>query len=245
MTILKAEPLPPFTKLGFRRNASSHRRSVVSRSSSSDASATSSGCDENEDVSGKEAWRSLQLDWGRRHLQILFVDEGHGCLARGAEGVCQRVANWAGAGHMLFPSSAGMSVDETVGADAGATADGLDASFRLLQQLQPLCESRYATSLHEVGRLGPACAADPGFKNSPDATQTNKDEREAQDSLCPVLLAGSFIQPNSGRCWNQHPNNGSSPTRRRPPQTSSSRWAPEREMPPRLERRALGSSTYG
>ena len=45
-------------------------------------------------------WRELDIDWGRRHLQCVFVDDGHGVLARGAEGVCQRVAKWAGAGHM-------------------------------------------------------------------------------------------------------------------------------------------------
>jgi hypothetical protein len=54
-------------------------------------------------------WRDLNIDWGRRHLQVLFVDADHGVLARSAEGVCARVAIWAGAGHMVFPESAGLT----------------------------------------------------------------------------------------------------------------------------------------
>ena len=45
-------------------------------------------------------------------------------MARAAEGACQRVAKWAGAGHMVFPESAGLAVPTTPPAapDAAAAA---------------------------------------------------------------------------------------------------------------------------
>ena len=83
-------------------------------------------------------WRELDIDWGRRHLQTLFVDDAHGVLARGAEGVCQRVAKWAGAGHMVFPESAGLDVQH--GSQMGA-----DESMSMLTRLHPVCDHpRYA-----------------------------------------------------------------------------------------------------
>jgi hypothetical protein len=59
-------------------------------------------------------------------------------LARGAEGVCQRVAKWAGAGHMVFPESAGLDVQH--GSQMGA-----DESMSMLTRLHPVCDHpRYA-----------------------------------------------------------------------------------------------------
>ena len=105
------------------RTSSSHSSSSSSPSSSSFRPAT---------------WRELDIDWGRRHLQTLFVDDAHGVLARGAEGVCQRVAKWAGAGHMVFPESAGLDVQH--GSQMGA-----DESMSMLTRLHPVCDHpRYA-----------------------------------------------------------------------------------------------------
>ena len=59
-------------------------------------------------------------------------------LARGAEGVCQRVAKWAGAGHMVFPESAGLDVQHGSRMDA-------DESMSMLTRLHPVCDHpRYA-----------------------------------------------------------------------------------------------------
>ncbi len=105
------------------RTSSSHSSSSSSPSSSSFRPAT---------------WRELDIDWGRRHLQTLFVDDAHGVLARGAEGVCQRVAKWAGAGHMVFPESAGLDVQHGSQMDA-------DESMSMLTRLHPVCDHpRYA-----------------------------------------------------------------------------------------------------
>ena len=83
-------------------------------------------------------WRELNIDWGRHHLQTLFVDDAHGVLARGAEGVCQRVAKWAGAGHMVFPESAGLDVQHGSQMDA-------DESMSRRTRLHPVCDHpRYA-----------------------------------------------------------------------------------------------------
>ena len=43
-------------------------------------------------------------------------------MARAAEGACQRVAKWAGAGHMVFPESAGLAVPTTPPAAPDADA---------------------------------------------------------------------------------------------------------------------------
>ena len=67
-------------------------------------------------------WRDLNIDWGRRHLQVVFVDADHGVLARSAEGVCARVAIWAGAGHMVFPESAGLDVKSDKSASSARRA---------------------------------------------------------------------------------------------------------------------------
>ena len=83
-------------------------------------------------------WRDLDIDWGRRHLQVIFVDQDHGVLARSAEGCCQRVALWAGAGHMVFPESAGLLVDVNA-------ARNPDAAMALLNRTFPICDHhRYA-----------------------------------------------------------------------------------------------------
>ena len=94
-------------------------------------------------------WRDLNIDWGRRHLQVVFVDADHGVLARSAEGVCARVAIWAGAGHMVFPESAGLDVksDKSDESDESASsAPSADDAMRLLTRLAPVCDHpRYAT----------------------------------------------------------------------------------------------------
>ena len=84
----------------------------------------------------------MNIDWGRRHLQVVFVDADHGVLARSAEGVCARVAIWAGAGHMVFPESAGLDV----GDKSASSEPGADDAMRLLTRLAPVCDHpRYAT----------------------------------------------------------------------------------------------------
>ena len=68
-------------------------------------------------------------------------------LARGAEGVCQRVAKWAGAGHMVFPESAGVNVaDRRTSSSLGLDDLDADASLSMLTRLDPICDHpRYAT----------------------------------------------------------------------------------------------------
>ena len=89
-------------------------------------------------------WRDLNIDWGRRHLQVVFVDADHGVLARSAEGVCARVAIWAGAGHMVFPESAGLDVGDKK--KSASSEPGADDAMRLLTRLAPVCDHpRYAT----------------------------------------------------------------------------------------------------
>jgi hypothetical protein len=66
------------------------------------------------------------------------LDEDHGVLARGAEGCCQRIAMWAGAGHMVFPDSSGLLEGEV-------DADDFDDEMRMLTRLAPVCDhTRYA-----------------------------------------------------------------------------------------------------
>lgn len=101
------------------------------------------------------SWRDLNIDWGRRHLQVIFVDADHGVLARSAEGVCARVAIWSGAGHMVFPESAGLEVGTR------RTAFGADDAVRLLTRLAPVCDHpRYATRAPYAFTDADAAAAD-------------------------------------------------------------------------------------
>ena len=74
----------------------------------------------------------------------------------GAErgGVCARVAIWAGAGHMVFPESAGLDVKSDKSA---SSAPGADDAMRLLTRLAPVCDHpRYADAravrVHRRGR---------------------------------------------------------------------------------------------
>lgn len=101
-------------------------------------------------------WRDLNIDWGRRHLQVLFVDADHGVLARSAEGVCARVAVWSGAGHMVFPESAGLDVGT-----ASSQAFDADGAMRLLTRLAPVCDHpRYAARAPYALTDADAAAAD-------------------------------------------------------------------------------------
>ena len=103
-------------------------------------------------------WRDLNIDWGRRHLQVLFVDADHGVLARSAEGVCARVAIWAGAGHMVFPESAGLDVGTKTASSHASDADG---AMRLLTRLAPVCDHpRYAARAPYALTDADAAAAD-------------------------------------------------------------------------------------
>jgi len=103
-------------------------------------------------------WRDLNIDWGRRHLQVLFVDADHGVLARSAEGVCARVAIWAGAGHMVFPESAGLDVGTKTASSQASDADG---AMRLLTRLAPVCDHpRYAARAPYALTDADAAAAD-------------------------------------------------------------------------------------
>ena len=129
-----------------RRPRRRHRR-VTTWSASADPSPTP------RDAFVPATWRDLNIDWGRRHLQVLFVDADHGVLARSAEGVCARVAIWAGAGHMVFPESAGLDADP-----AEHSADG---AIRLLTRLAPVCDHpRYAARAPYAFTDADAAAAD-------------------------------------------------------------------------------------
>lgn len=60
------------------------------------------------------------LDWGRFHLQLLFVDTTHGVKLRLAEGVFDAVTTWNGCAKALYPASAGVV---PLGATRGVAAD--------------------------------------------------------------------------------------------------------------------------
>jgi hypothetical protein len=130
-----------------RRPRPRHRRVVTWRASFEDG-----------DVFVPATWRDLNIDWGRRHLQVLFVDADHGVLARSAEGVCARVAIWSGAGHMIFPESAGVHVGTRTASSQAFDADG---AMRLLTRLAPVCDHpRYAARAPYALTDADAAAAD-------------------------------------------------------------------------------------
>ncbi|GAQ92727.1 hypothetical protein KFL_011100030 [Klebsormidium nitens] len=52
------------------------------------------------------------LDWGRYHLQVMFVDRYHMVRARLVEGLFTRIASWNGAGLALQPHSSGIDPAE-------------------------------------------------------------------------------------------------------------------------------------
>jgi len=127
-----------------RRPRPCHRRVVTWRASFED------------DAFVPATWRDLNIDWGRRHLQVLFVDADHGVLARSAEGVCARVCVWSGAGHMVFPESAGLDVGT-----ASSQAFDADGAMRLLTRLAPVCDHpRYAARAPYALTDADAAAAD-------------------------------------------------------------------------------------
>jgi hypothetical protein len=89
---------------------------------------------------------------------VLFVDADHGVLARSAEGVCARVAIWSGAGHMIFPESAGVHVGTRTASSQAFDADG---AMRLLTRLAPVCDHpRYAARAPYALTDADAAAAD-------------------------------------------------------------------------------------
>ncbi|KAG0601899.1 hypothetical protein M758_11G146600 [Ceratodon purpureus] len=64
-------------------------------------------------------WRSARtrsgqdlVDWGRYHLQVMFVDRSHRARSRLAEGIFERIAAWNGFGLILYGHSCGISVKE-------------------------------------------------------------------------------------------------------------------------------------
>ena len=135
-----------------RRPRPRHRRVVTWRASFEPSPGTAG------DAFVPATWRDLNIDWGRRHLQVLFVDADHGVLARSAEGVCARVAIWAGAGHMVFPESAGLDVGTKTASSQASDADG---AMRLLTRLAPVCDHpRYAARAPYALTDADAAAAD-------------------------------------------------------------------------------------
>ena len=133
-----------------RRPRPRHRRVVTWRASFEAGKAG--------DAFAPATWRDLNIDWGRRHLQVLFVDADHGVLARSAEGVCARVAIWASAGHMIFPESAGLNVGTSTASSQAFDADG---AMRLLTRLAPVCDHpRYAARAPYALTDADAAAAD-------------------------------------------------------------------------------------
>ena len=146
----RAASTPPWTSPSTRAhlNPRRSRHSRRSPNATEDASPSSSSpAPSSSPPFAPATWRELDIDWGRRHLQCVFVDDGHGVLARGAEGVCQRVAKWAGAGHMVFPESAGVNVaDRRTSSSLGLDDLDADASLSMLTRLDPICDHpRYAT----------------------------------------------------------------------------------------------------
>ena len=145
---LRERALPRRSPVGRTRRPRRRRRRVTSWRASSDPSSTTP-----RDAFVPATWRDLHIDWGRRHLQVLFVDADHGVLARSAEGVCARVAIWAGAGHMVFPESAGL--------DVKAARQSADDAVRLLTRLAPVCDHpRYAARAPYAFTDADAAAAD-------------------------------------------------------------------------------------
>jgi hypothetical protein len=143
---------PRLDRASLSRPRPRHRRVVTWRASFG----PSGGKD--GDVFVPATWRDLNIDWGRRHLQVLFVDADHGVLARSAEGVCARVAMWSGAGHVVFPESAGLDVGTRTASSQAFDADG---AMRLLTRLAPVCDHpRYAARAPYALTDADAAAAD-------------------------------------------------------------------------------------
>ena len=141
------------TRAASRRGGGA--RAASASASASDRSDDALVDDDDDDASFAPCtWRRLDIDWGRRHLQVVFVDDAHGVLARGAEGLCQTIAKWAGAGHMIFPESAGLDVRAPTTTDADGVGtrtptasdeDPADAAMRRLSRLSSVCDHpRYA-----------------------------------------------------------------------------------------------------
>jgi len=159
-----AASTPPWTSPSTRArsNPRRSRRSRRSPNATEDSPSSSSPAPSSSPPFAPATWRELDIDWGRRHLQCVFVDDGHGVLARGAEGVCQRVAKWAGAGHMVFPESAGVNVaDRRTSSSLGLDVLDADASLSMLTRLDPICDHpRYATRAPYEFTDADAAAAD-------------------------------------------------------------------------------------
>ena len=141
------------TRAASRRGGGA--RAASASASASDRSDDALVDDDDDDASFAPCtWRRLDIDWGRRHLQVVFVDDAHGVLARGAEGLCQTIAKWAGAGHMIFPESAGLDVRAPTTTDkdgvgtrtpTASDEDPADAAMRRLSRLSSVCDHpRYA-----------------------------------------------------------------------------------------------------
>jgi len=156
-----ASTLPwPSPSTRAQSNPRRSRRSRRSPNATEDSPSSSSPAPSSSPPFAPATWRELDIDWGRRHLQCVFVDDGHGVLARGAEGVCQRVAKWAGAGHMVFPESAGVNVADRRTSSSLDVLDA-DASLSMLTRLDPICDHpRYATRAPYEFTDADAAAAD-------------------------------------------------------------------------------------
>jgi hypothetical protein len=116
------------------------------------------------------------------------VDEDHGVMARAAEGACQRVAKWAGAGHMVFPESAGLAVPTTPPA-----APDADAAMRLVSRLAPVCDHpRYATKPPYRFTDGDAACVD--LVVSVGGAETERRCRDAAPSAAAVVDLWEFAQ---------------------------------------------------
>jgi len=166
--------------VGLTRRPRRRRRRVTSWRASSDPSSTTP-----RDAFVPATWRDLHIDWGRRHLQVLFVDADHGVLARSAEGVCARVAIWAGAGHMVFPESAGL--------DVKAARQSADDAVRLLTRLAPVCDHpRYAARAPYAFTDADAAAADLVVTLGGAATE--RDVASAAPSAANVVDLWEFAQ---------------------------------------------------
>jgi len=109
-------------------------------------------------------------------------------MARAAEGACQRVAKWAGAGHMVFPESAGLAVPTTPPA-----APDADAAMRLVSRLAPVCDHpRYATKPPYRFTDGDAACVD--LVVSVGGAETERRCRDAAPSAAAVVDLWEFAQ---------------------------------------------------
>jgi hypothetical protein len=121
------------------------------------------------------------------------VDDNHGLLARGAEGCCHRVATWAGAGHMVFPESAGLLEEGEEGNVGVSVGSLIDEELRMMTRLAPICDhTRYAAKPYYAFTDADAACADIVVAVGGDAVEARV--RAAAPSAAAVVDLWEFAQ---------------------------------------------------